>query len=592
MKHTKDKIIGIILLIQVAILPIIVRLYARPMPKELVDMLGRGEVYANFYSYWRSVIIIISAITIAFYLISDYLTTTDKKPDIKELLLRPPVTAFVILLFFSLISTFASSYPRTSWLGTFDRAEGMVVWFAYFTIFLTAMSFTKSIDYTKIIIFGLAFSSIIMGTIAFFQLIGRDLFATEFILPFIAGREIAAEIGKIEPLFDIAYATLFNPNTLGMYGAMTAPILLFAGAFYSCKWYARIPIILGGILMIIAVFASRSFAGFVGFGAGSIVGVFTLAFVFIKRKEQKIAWKKVGAFTFAFLLIIGLSFGFITPLRERLNHQIARLANEMEFERSINIDYTFDFDKITLSRNSQDLYTIQFSLTGDFIRVWDAMGEEIAVNMSNNIYSFDIPGLGVQTIINHGEYFTFRGINYALVSSGQIAGVGFGGILIDMEEPILSFGFKNLEHWGSGRGFIWSRTFPLMPSKTIIGSGPDTFPSIFPNHDLIGGMRVYNTPTFIDKAHNIFLHIWISNGGIAAISLMFIIGFYLFTTFKSLIKHKESWESTGLKIGLITGVFSFLIASMSTDSTIPTTTVFLILLGMGYGLNYIRKQKI
>ena len=594
---TKDIIIGAILLILTVLVPVIVRFAVRPMPYELINILSGEEIYADFFAYWRSVIIIIASIVIVFYLTSDYITTSDEKSDIKAFFLRPPVMASIIFLFFSLLSTLFSSYTRTSWLGGFERSEGMLAWFAYFTIFLAAMSFAKSLNHTKVIIFGLTFSSIIVGGIAFFQLIGRDIFRTEFILPIILGRDIAEYVNEIGVRFTIAHSTLYNPNTLGMYGAMMACILLFAGFFYSGKFFLRIPIILGGILMIVSVFASRSFAGFIGLVTGGIFGIFTLVLIFVIRKvkkaEKSIPWLKVGLAVVFFVAVLWSGFRFITPLREMFDHQMTRLVNEIGFERRVTINHEFNFDRITLSRESEVLYTIQLLMpreglpNEDLVRVWDFEGNEIPVSHSgaeNINFSFYVPDFGQQSVAYRVDHLIFRGIHYTWIPTGQLAGIGFGLYLINMEEQIPSFGFYNLEHWGSGRGFIWSRTFPLMPSRTVIGTGPDTYANAFPNHDLFG-VRWSGAPIFTDKAHNILLHIWVSNGGIAALSFMFIIGFYIFTTYKSLIKYHESWSYTGLKIGLITGIFSFLVSSMSTDSTIPTTTVFFILLGMGYGLN-------
>ena len=53
----------------------------------------------------------------------------------------------------------------------------------------------------------------------------------------------------------------------------------------------------------------------------------------------------------------------------------------------------------------------------------------------------------------------------------------------------------------------------------------------------------------------------------------------------------EPMFSYKMRLGLLAGVSAFCISSMSTDSTIGSTGVFFVLLGLGYGMNAILKTR-
>jgi len=193
----------------------------------------------------------------------------------------------------------------------------------------------------------------------------------------------------------------------------------------------------------------------------------------------------------------------------------------------------------------------------------------------------------VVAVTNFGEFVHVTNYVFTL-EEGRIYGLWVNNMhLIDLREPVPAWGFYGRETWGSSRGYIWSRSFPLMPRRAIIGSGPDTFVNVFPVYDLVGTQRFFGNPyQIVDKAHNIFIQTWISTGGISALALFGLFGHYLFTTFISLVKSKkEPLFSYGLRLGLLAGVSAFVMSSMATDSTIGSTGVFFVLLGMGYGLN-------
>jgi hypothetical protein len=167
---------------------------------------------------------------------------------------------------------------------------------------------------------------------------------------------------------------------------------------------------------------------------------------------------------------------------------------------------------------------------------------------------------------------------------------GNNGAYSEMAESttdVSTWGFSGREDWGTQRGYIWSRSFPLFPSHVFIGSGPDTFASMFPQHDRAGKNRFFGNPNIVmDLSQNLFIRTWITKGGLSALVLFALFVHYLMSTFWSLVKtESEPASSYSLRLGLFAGIIAFCISSMSTDSTVGSTGVFFVLLGMGYGLN-------
>jgi hypothetical protein len=233
----------------------------------------------------------------------------------------------------------------------------------------------------------------------------------------------------------------------------------------------------------------------------------------------------------------------------------------------------------------------------EWVTVRDKNGETVPLHIrwqghGDNVfhYAFDVPGY-TEIILTRWEnpqsaFFQYRRAMLVNIEN-EIRGFTRTGTLIDLSEPIPHLGFHGRHHWGSGRGYIFSRSFPLLPRYWFIGSGPDSFVNVFPQYDVIGKMQSLGDPNQVnDKAHNLYMQTWITKGGIAALALMFLFGHYLLTTFLSLVRGKAASRFIyGLQLGLLASVGAFCAASMGTDSTIGSTGVFFVLLGLGYGVN-------
>jgi O-antigen ligase len=432
-----------------------------------------------------------------------------------------------------------------------------------------------------------------MGAIGISQFVGHDFFTTE-----LATRILGY---AVEPKFPMSYGTHFNPNTFGKYTAMLSPILLLTALTWNGKKIANAIFLLAGLLMLLGVFGSSSLGGLVGIVTAS--GILLVFFLSRPGVMKKITIASVPVI-FALVLTILL----FPPLNYRVTFLFNRLATAMRADTSAIIDFTFEENTMYVHGEAGEIFSMTVNgLDENWIIVRDASGNviqpiitdvsESEVQQAKSIYAFDIPGYRIVEIDKFPFFFAYYHATSQMpflltLDGGRIHGLTLSLELFDVQAEIPAWGFKGRETWGSSRGYIWSRSFPLMPARTIIGSGPDTYINVFPKNDIVSMQRFFDNPIqTVDKAHNLFIQTWISTGGISAVALLALFGHYLLTTFLSLIKSKnEPLFSFGLRLGLLCGISSFCMSVMATDSTIGSTGVFFVLLGVGYGLNEYSKQ--
>ncbi|MCL2572211.1 MAG: O-antigen ligase family protein [Defluviitaleaceae bacterium] len=626
-----DWIYGSLLLLVVAIMPIVVRFAITPTPPELQALYGIAH-RPDFFSYYKGWVLGISASFILIFCIVEYFMDSIEYINFKALFKSPVVIAIAVFLFMALLSTLFTAYRYTSWRGAAERGEGMWILVAYFIVFFAAMFYVKKARHAKVLMYGLAFSSIIMGLIGLSQFLERDFFMTAFGQWFLrlgmneATIELMTEGGEgVTSPFVIAYGTLYNPNTFGKYTAMAAPILLACGLSFDAKGLkgiaVRLAFLMGGGLMLVGVFGSRSLGGFVGIAVAIGVVAVTVVCRFFyqihtRKKSQdsspKRSDKRIWGYALGGVVVVGLIavVMFVPVVNYRFETALSRFDEALSREpRPIN-NIEFNQDRFTLITNGQERFTMVLIEGGERpegslqpieeIRVYDATGQVVALSGVTphsepggpETYRFDVPGYRNINIMRFPDAIIYRDI-IMIVDGGRIYSMALNDDIIDVHEPVPAIGFYGREDWGSNRGYIWSRTFPLLPSRVIIGSGPDTFTQVFPQNEVVAKMFLFDNPYIpVDKAHNVFLQAWVGTGGISALALMFLFGYYLVMSFISVVRSdkREGIFLFGLQFGLISGISAFIVGAMSTDSTIGSSGVFYLLLGLGFGVNYLVKR--
>jgi hypothetical protein len=146
--------------------------------------------------------------------------------------------------------------------------------------------------------------------------------------------------------------------------------------------------------------------------------------------------------------------------------------------------------------------------------------------------------------------------------------------------------FTGYESYASHRGYIWSRTVPLLFHNFIIGSGADTFCIEFPQQDYVNLHNNGFSAQILTKPHNLYLQFGVQFGVIALAAYLLFYGLYVFSSVKLYISgnFKNFYSQIGASI--FVGSIAYSITSISNDSNISVSPVYWVMLGIGVTINY------
>jgi O-antigen ligase len=161
------------------------------------------------------------------------------------------------------------------------------------------------------------------------------------------------------------------------------------------------------------------------------------------------------------------------------------------------------------------------------------------------------------------------------------------GKLVDLY-PVEHIGFENNPGFGSWRGYIWSRSFPLLKKTLLLGTGADTYCAVFPQEDYAGKYSTTGASydIVVDKPHNMYLGAAVGTGVLSLLALLAIFGIYLFSSAR--IYRRASYGDDFLTFagsGVFFGIIGFLAAALVNDSSVSVMPMFYGLLGLGIAIN-------
>ena len=588
-QKTKNWVYFLPISIIIFLVPLIVLLKVKELtPIEIAYWKGT-DTNADFFAYYKMAILIVFTVL---GMIATYLYLKKENTKIKKTYFYIPMGIYAL---FIILSTLTAEYKKVAFWGFVDRYEGMLSLLSYLTIMFITINLIKDKKSLKFILYPLLISAIILGAIGVFQYLGYDLFQTSFgkslILP--SKYKSMAEQLKFNFGKNAIYSTLYNTNYVGSYMAMIFSIALTMLILIKDR---RKKLILAPItlLMFLNLVGSNSRGGMLGTAMGILVLMVMIRKEILKHYKIII----IG------LIILLLGGKYIDKISEgRLSLQITRLKADIvklvSKEEAVEDPNEYKIKQIFAEDNVLNIVTTAESLKvvveDDYYLFYDGdnhldiefNSEDGVIKILDERYNHYVLKLISDGIVNYLELYIGGYKTRFTVEDNLFKYYQGNGLTKEIKEP-KSYGFKGKETLGSGRGYIWSRSLPILKENMILGNGPDTYAIYFPQEDFIGRFNTKSVPygALVDKPHNLYLQIGINTGAISLIGFLAIVIMYLIQSIRMYFKNNLEDEIEIVGLGIFIAVLSYLVAGIFNDSTVAVAPVFWILLGTGIAINY------
>lgn len=467
-----------------------------------------------------------------------------------------------LLLFLSGINYFLSYSKATALMGINGRYEGFVAQIGCIAIFICGINLFNKEESKRSLIKGLIISSNIIFIVGFFQFFGYDIFSSEVGRKIITGFQ-PENYGELIYSFvsNSLYGTFGNPNYMGSYGVMM--FYLGLGKYLTSE---RNYIYGGYTLLAYAnLVGSHSRAGKVGLYFGGLI------LVFILGRELKDYWKRM---TVMGILMSGIWYGmnawsdnYLDTRTELGTGKISTIYAINPVNGGVLIEGK---NNLTIKKDGKDLIFLDGSE-----RRLETLRRNGRVYLSGDGYEgYFFQRNGENTnhyLLNHGE------LKYELLWTDEgVYTRDYNGGFVPIESVERFKPLDGYENKGSKRGYIWSRSIPLLLKRPLTGWGQDNFVLAFPQTDFFGKRLFFDTPgMLVDKPHNYFLQIGINNGLIYLGLTLFMFGYYFFKgIIWELLKTKDIYSFVFI------GTIAYLITLLFNDSVVSVAPVFWCLMAM------------
>ncbi|WP_159442938.1 O-antigen ligase family protein [Selenihalanaerobacter shriftii] len=483
-----------------------------------------------------------------------------------------------------ILSTMYSAYPKVAVWGFPDRYEGMLVLLSYLVVMFLSINLINHERDMKFLLRVLFISASLISIIGLLQYLGFDIFANVIEKKLILPDTLSKLSNEINIKFDYIYSTLYNPNYVGSYMGMLFPLTV---ALYISIESKRDKIILGCLSLLI-------FSNWLGClsRAGIIAGFGSNILLFLLLTKEKLMKSRLP------ILILGISFILVFTVMNYTGN--GRLIRELlSFNKEIQKD-TRSLENIVINKNRLLIVTDKDEL---LIKINSDNRLEF-FNKDNKIINYNMEESNGKIKFKNKEYQNYR---FKFIKSTNLLNFEYGKEKADFKiktnhekeflilgfmgrgcktDEVEKWGFTNHEGFASHRGYIWSRSIPLLKETFFTGYGPDLYALYFPQFDTVGKLINFGTTRIIvDKPHNMYLQIAINTGIISLITVLLMFGSYIYSSIKLYWNRNlnDFYSKTGVSI--FVAIVAYLIAGLFNDSVISVAPVFWTLLGMGISIN-------
>lgn len=594
----------------------------------------------NFFSYYKSIwLYIFTASAMLWFLVNR---------KVQPCWYHKPL---VIYGFLATLSTVFSQYPQMAIWGDPCRHEGLLAHLCYMAIVFLFINLIQSKRDLKFVLTSLIASATILALLGALQFGGYNYFSNQFAEQLLVPTQLQKtipdlDLNKMSDGSRFVFLTFGNGNFTGSYMAMLFTLTLVLTI--ACSKNMRFLLVPINIILFINLLGSKSRAGLLGALTASFV-----AMIFM-RGSIKANMKFVSILLLTYCLIPfamdaytwqnGLPRFFATSIARSIdmksgmfgNFQSLNLASEtatVVFD-GVQTQIRFNDDQLEFYDHNGELtpYSLlpnpnlrttpnpmaSFSTLVSGKPVFATVGKISAASKDVDSYDQTTPTEDIKAVMSarSKEYLVvfpdkkLLGFMFYVWPNHGVLEIGRGGVSFFIKRiengfkllnqfgrpveltEVEAIGFKGRERFAGNRGYIWSRTLPMLKNARLIGYGPDTFAAHFPNHDYIGKLKVWGGGiyTMIEKPHDLYLQIAVNSGILSLLAALSLFVCYLLESAKIYWRSNFSQMTDFAGVAITAAVTAYLIAGIFNDSVVGVAPVFWGLLGLGIATNRINTK--
>lgn len=568
-----DRIAVYIIAFAVSIVPLYLRLNKVELTENMKKYwTGEDSVY-DVFSFVKARLLIFVLAALALY----WLIRIAQRRGLPSQSIYIPMAVYVLLL---ILSTVLSKQMDVSLMGFVDRYEGLFVILAYLLIMITAFTVVRNENSAMVIVMALLISANLISLIGISQFFDFDILQTNFGRSLMVPDAYRALRDTLKFNFagtSMMYTTLYNPNYTGSYTVLILPLSIAFFYHYLGKSKGKaIFMFISALLAFVLWLGGMSRAGLVG-------GIILFAFlVFFLRKSILANWKQSLALLLSFVIIYAgmdvYSGGLVTrEFRDTVPMTLGQdNAAQNHVKSAVLKDNTFTFETKT--------ETFVMKLEGEELSFYDGEGKALVPYQDKEVIKFEDARYEPYAVeIDKSVAYVSYGqaVMPFIFAEGKMFYAPTKYMLYEEVSPAESLGFENHQGYGSGRGYLWSRSLPLLKDTVLIGHGPDTYAIYYPQSDIAGKINGLGYATLIvDKPHNWYLHIAISTGILSLVAMLTFLAWYVVKAFIKWLRIENSFDYT-MGIASLCAVIGYCVVALANDSNVAVAPVFWAVLGVG-----------
>lgn len=578
-----------------SVVPLVVSAYHFQTGLSQYSWSSSGEDVYDFFLFWKGFLLVCISLFMASVFILTYIRD---RAQVTERAGAKYIVPVCLYLSFAVLSTVCSEHKNMAVYGGYEQWEGIIIIGAYVIVLLFCYLMLCGKTEFNIVMWGFLIGVFVLSLVSAMQAFGYDFFRTEAghaMMNFMSDKKLNFtfnfEVGRV-------YSTLHNPNYVGSYVALVLPVILSLVSWEKQRASVARSILAGisAICLVLMLAGSQSVTGFIGvFCSFLLYGIYW----FIQNRAQ---WKRVLLCAAGCVVVISLivvtnkpvfEYGYNKMLHPTPNHFLIKSMESREGRLYIT---TVKDDVLVMKvgrwGEEQNPYEVRdgagrelplvFDEEQDILKVTDERFDGIELHeteLTEDGVAYD--ALKIQTPSMNKTYTVAKKeeakeTQYVLeTTSGKL----------DELRHIEAVGFEDRQHFGSRRGYIWSRTFPLLPKHLLLGSGPSTFVYEFPNHDYVGRTNVGYEWSVVTKPHNMYLQIWVQTGLPSLFMFLALYLVYFVESIRIYFRRKPVRHSEIVGLGIMLGTVGYLVTGLANDSCVAVAPLYWALLGIGMAVN-------